>query len=115
MPEAMSKLTADTRAERDRRKQEKEESERRKAEEERLEAERLAAEKASEQADGGSNSKSKGRSKNGGRLGYTGGTAQEAREREAQGLTPEQRLRLDRERRARAAEERIKRMQEEQS
>lgn len=38
-------------------------------------------------------------------------TAQERREEEARGLTPEMRMRLERERRARAAEERMKRMQ----
>ncbi|KAI0019724.1 hypothetical protein F4780DRAFT_793008 [Xylariomycetidae sp. FL0641] len=38
-------------------------------------------------------------------------TAQERREEEARGLTPEMRMRLDRERRARAAEERLRRMQ----
>lgn len=38
-------------------------------------------------------------------------TAEERREEEARGLTPEMRARLERERRARAAEERIRRMQ----
>ncbi|KAI0509585.1 hypothetical protein F5B22DRAFT_616119 [Xylaria bambusicola] len=37
-------------------------------------------------------------------------SAQDRREEEARGLTPEQRLKLDRERRARAAEERLRRM-----
>ncbi len=39
-------------------------------------------------------------------------SAQERREEEARGLTPEQRLKLDRERRARAAEARFGRMQQ---
>ncbi|KAI0431982.1 hypothetical protein F5Y09DRAFT_303153 [Xylaria sp. FL1042] len=39
-------------------------------------------------------------------------SAQERREEEARGLTPEQRMKLDRERRARAAEERLRRMQQ---
>ncbi len=38
-------------------------------------------------------------------------SAQERREEEARGLKPEQRMKLDRERRARAAEERLRRMQ----
>ena len=38
-------------------------------------------------------------------------TAEERREEESRGLTPEMRMRLERERRARAAEERIRRMQ----
>jgi hypothetical protein len=38
-------------------------------------------------------------------------TAEERRQEEARGLTPEMRTRLERERRARAAEERIRRMQ----
>ncbi|TAQ88468.1 Ubiquitinyl hydrolase 1 [Chlorociboria aeruginascens] len=42
-------------------------------------------------------------------LGQVQKTAQEKREEESKGLTPEMRLRLDRERRARAAEERMKR------
>ncbi|RKF59817.1 VMS1-like protein [Golovinomyces cichoracearum] len=43
-------------------------------------------------------------------LGQVAKTPQEKREDEARGLTPEMRLRLDRERRARAAEERMKKM-----
>jgi len=39
-------------------------------------------------------------------------SAQEKREEEARGLTPQQQMRLDRERRARAAEERLRRMQQ---
>jgi hypothetical protein len=44
-------------------------------------------------------------------LGAVQKTAQEKREEETRGLTPEMRARLERERRARAAEERIKRLQ----
>ena len=43
-------------------------------------------------------------------LGLVGKTAQDRREEEARGMTPEMRMRLERERRARAAEERIRRM-----
>jgi hypothetical protein len=45
------------------------------------------------------------------RLGQVQKTAQEKREEEVRGLTPEMRMKLERERRARAAEERIRRMQ----
>lgn len=44
-------------------------------------------------------------------LGQVQKSAQEKREEEARGMTPEMRMRLERERRARAAEERMKRMQ----
>jgi hypothetical protein len=44
-------------------------------------------------------------------LGQVQKSAQEKREEEARGMTPEMRMRLERERRARAAEERLKRMQ----
>ncbi|KAG9241689.1 hypothetical protein BJ878DRAFT_519373 [Calycina marina] len=43
-------------------------------------------------------------------LGQKNKTAQEKREEEARGLTPEMRMKLERERRARAAEDRIKKM-----
>jgi hypothetical protein len=43
-------------------------------------------------------------------LGQVQKTAQEKREEEARGMTPEMRMKLERERRARAAEERIKRL-----
>jgi hypothetical protein len=44
-------------------------------------------------------------------LGQVQKSAQEKREEEARGMTPEMRMRLERERRARAAEERMKKMQ----
>lgn len=43
-------------------------------------------------------------------LGHAAKTAQDKREEETRGMTPEMRMRLDREKRARAAEERIKKM-----
>ncbi|KAI0388955.1 hypothetical protein F5Y17DRAFT_450958 [Xylariaceae sp. FL0594] len=94
---------------------EAEERERReKAEKDRKEAERRAAEEVRLQREGpkiaadGNKSGGKGRSilDSGVRR-----SAQEIREQEARGLTPEQRMKLDRERRARAAEERLRRMQ----
>ena len=43
-------------------------------------------------------------------LGVVAKTAEERREEDARGMTPEMRMRIERERRARAAEERMKRM-----
>jgi hypothetical protein len=98
VPAALSKEEATKRDERDRTENETKEAERRKAEEERLRVQGPKVDKAT---------------KAGGILGANAAkkTAQEKREDEAKGLTPEQKMRLDRERRARAAEERIRRMQ----
>lgn len=97
VPPAMKRAEADKREERERKEIESNEAERKKAEEARLKVE---GPKITEKA-----SRAKGI------LGGLQKTAQEKREEEARGLTPEQKMRLDRERRARAAEERIKRMQ----
>ncbi|KAK1144576.1 hypothetical protein N8T08_005449 [Aspergillus melleus] len=99
VPSAISKTEADSRNERQRNTAEEEESNRRKAEMDRLKKEDAARE-VSQAA------------KKGGRaLGAVEKTAQEKREEEMRGMTPEMRMRLERERRARAAEERIRRMQ----
>lgn len=101
VPAPLKREEAEQRAERERKAQEKEEEQRRKAEEERL---KLEGPKVAEDAK---------RKKKGGQL-LSGGppkTAEERRTEEARGLTPEQRMRLERERRARAAEERIRRLQ----
>ncbi|KAM0323116.1 hypothetical protein ACHAQA_008966 [Verticillium albo-atrum] len=99
VPSAMSKADADKREERDRKEREGKEAERRKAEEERLKAEGPVV-----------------KTKKGTPLGLDNRgpmkSAEERRQEEARGLTPEMRMRLDRERRARAAEERLKRMQQ---
>lgn len=100
VPSAVSKADADIRAERERKAAEEEEINRRKAGLERLRKE--DAERAAQQA----------ASKPGGRtLGAMEKTAAEKRDEETRGMTPEMRMRLERERRARAAEERIRRMQ----
>ncbi|OTB12813.1 hypothetical protein K445DRAFT_320610 [Daldinia sp. EC12] len=99
VPPAMKKEEADKREERERKEDERKEAERRRAEEQRLKSE------GPKVPDG-----SKGR----GKSLLDGGakkSAQEKREEEVRGLTPEQRMKLDRERRARAAEERLRRMQ----
>ncbi|KAI1843675.1 hypothetical protein JX266_010121 [Neoarthrinium moseri] len=100
VPPAMKRDEAERRDERERQESDKKEAERRRAEEARLQREGPQVGAA-----GG-----KPRTK-----GVLGGappkTAQEKREDEARGLTPEQRMKLDRERRARAAEERLRRMQ----
>ncbi|OBR08881.1 ankyrin repeat and zinc finger domain-containing protein [Colletotrichum higginsianum IMI 349063] len=99
VPAPLSKADAEKRDERDRRERESKETERRRAEEERLRAEGPKTDND--------------RKKRAGALAAVASTktAQDKREEEARGLTPEMRMKLDRERRARAAEERLKRMQ----
>lgn len=100
VPAAMSKAEAGKREERDREERESKEAERRQAEEARLKAEGPVA-KTKKSGAAGPGLDNRGPMK----------SAQEKREEEARGLTPEMRMRLDRERRARAAEERLRRMQ----
>jgi hypothetical protein len=102
IPSAISKSEADERDAREKKEEAKKEEERRKAEAARLKEE-------GPKVVDGPLGKSAGR----GRalaLGHVGKTAQEKREEEAKGMTPEMRMRLERERRARAAEERMRRM-----
>ncbi|KAJ5461594.1 uncharacterized protein N7458_003146 [Penicillium daleae] len=99
VPAAISKADADSRAERERREAIEEENNRRKTSLERLKNEDAA--RAAQQT-----------SKAGGRtLGAVEKTAAEKRDEETRGMTPEMRMKLERERRARAAEERFRRMQ----
>jgi hypothetical protein len=99
VPSPVSKADADSRAERERKAAEEEEKERRKADMDRIKQE--DAERAAQRAS----------SKPGGRtLGSVEKTAAEKRDEETRGMTPEMRMRLERERRARAAEERMRRM-----
>jgi hypothetical protein len=99
VPAAISKADADSRAERERREAIEEENNRRKTSLERLKKEDAA--RAAQQT-----------SKAGGRtLGAVEKTAAEKRDEETRGMTPEMRMKLERERRARAAEERFRRMQ----
>ncbi|KAI1766118.1 hypothetical protein GGR53DRAFT_233530 [Hypoxylon sp. FL1150] len=101
VPAALTRDEAEQRDERERKEADRKEAERRKAEEERLKSEGPRV----------PNGNGKGR----GKSLLEGGVAKSAQERrveEARGLTPEQRVRLDRERRARAAEERFRRMQQ---
>ncbi|KAI0384512.1 hypothetical protein F5Y04DRAFT_231030 [Hypomontagnella monticulosa] len=98
VPPAMKRAEAEKRDERERAENERKETERRKAEEQRLRSE---GPKVPDKARGRSVLDAAGAKK----------SAQEKREDEARGLTPEQRMKLDRERRARAAEERMRRMQ----
>ncbi|KAL7917576.1 hypothetical protein ACQKWADRAFT_306466 [Trichoderma austrokoningii] len=100
VPPAMAKSEADRRDEREKQEADQKEADRRKAEEERLRAE------------GPKVSDAKPRNKNASVVAsMIAKTPQERREEEARGLTPEMKMRLERERRARAAEERIKRLQ----
>ncbi|KAH8757575.1 hypothetical protein F5883DRAFT_156759 [Diaporthe sp. PMI_573] len=99
VPPGMKKEEADERGERERKEVERKEAERRRAEEERLKTQ-------GPKVVGGA------KRKGGGVLGGSvEKSAEEKRQEEARGLTPEQRMRLERERRARAAEERLRRMQ----
>jgi len=108
VPAPLKREEAEQRTERERKEKEAKEAERRRAEEERLKRE------GPQVPSGGGSSKSKTA---GSRL-LSGGVAltpQQRREEEARGMTPEMRMRLERERRARAAEERFRRMQAGQS
>lgn len=101
VPSALSKADVDSRAERERKVADEEEANRRKNEMDRLrkeDAERAAKQQESKRAGGRT-------------LGSVEKTAADKREEEMRGMTPEMRMRLERERRARAAEERIRRMQ----
>jgi hypothetical protein len=103
VPPALKRAEAEQREEREKAEAERKEAERRAAEEIRLQREGPKA--------GGDASKGTGK----GRSILDSGvrrSAQEIREQEARGLTLEQRMKLDRERRARAAEERLRRMQQ---
>ncbi|CAI7676086.1 unnamed protein product [Penicillium discolor] len=100
VPSAVSKADADSRAEKERKAAEEEESTRRKASLDRLKREE--AEKAARPR----TTKSGGRT-----VGAVEKSAAERRDEETRGMTPEMKMRLERERRARAAEERFKRMQ----
>ena len=98
VPAPLKREEAEQRAERERKEKETKESERRKAEEERLKTE---GPKVKESAP-----------RRGGVLGGAPLTTAQQRKEETKGMTPEMRMRLERERRARAAEERIRRMQQ---
>ncbi|KOS44448.1 hypothetical protein ACN38_g4630 [Penicillium nordicum] len=100
VPSAVSKADAESRAEKERKAAEEEESTRRQASLDRLKREE--AEKAARPR----TTKSGGRT-----VGAVEKSAAERRDEETRGMTPEMRMRLERERRARAAEERFKRMQ----
>jgi hypothetical protein len=103
VPTALPRAEAEQRDAREKQEDAKREEARRKMETERLKAE------GPKVGDAGPLGKAAGR----GRalvLGQVQKTAQEKREEEAKGMTPEMRMRLERERRARAAEERMRRM-----
>ncbi|CAG8981711.1 hypothetical protein HYALB_00012863 [Hymenoscyphus albidus] len=102
IPSAISKSQAKSREKEAKAEDAKAESERRKTEEERLKSE---GPKVNEGGLGKMAERKRMKV-----LGEVAKTAQQKREEEARGLTPEMRMRLDRERRARAAEERMKKM-----
>jgi hypothetical protein len=100
VPSAVSKTDADKRNEQEQKSAEAEETNRRKADLERLKKE--DAEREAQLA----------ASKPGRTLGAIEKTMAEKRDEETRGMTPEMKMRLERERRARAAEERFRRMQD---
>ncbi|KAJ5512585.1 hypothetical protein N7463_002137 [Penicillium fimorum] len=100
VPSAVSKADAESRAEKERKTAEEQESARRKASLDRLKREEI--EKAAQPR----TTKSGGRT-----VGAVEKSLAERRDEETRGMTPEMRMRLERERRARAAEERFRRVQ----
>lgn len=102
VPPALSRSEAEERGEREKKDAEKKEEERRKIEMQRIK------EKEQEISSQQQQQQRKSGKVLGGVLEKTGA---ERREEESRGMTPEMRMRLERERRARAAEERIRRMQ----
>ncbi|OKL63638.1 hypothetical protein UA08_00264 [Talaromyces atroroseus] len=101
VPSPVSRAEVSQRQEQQKEEAAKEEASRRKAEIERLKAEETASAAALD----------KRKNAGGKKLSSVDKTAAEKREDEMRGMTPEMRMRLERERRARAAEERIRRMQ----
>lgn len=101
VPSPISQAEVSQRQAKEKEEAAKEEASRRKAELERLKAEDAANAAAVE----------KRKNAGGKKLASLDKTATERREDEMRGMTPEMRMRLERERRARAAEERIRRMQ----
>lgn len=103
IPSAITKSEAEARDAREKEEEAKAEEYRRNAERERLRNE------GPKVIDSGPLGKAAGRGRQAA-LGQVQKSAQEKREEEARGMTPEMRMRLERERRARAAEERMKKM-----
>ncbi|KAI1005316.1 hypothetical protein K3495_g2904 [Podosphaera aphanis] len=97
IPKGISRIEAEARNKREKEEEQRMEEQRRKTETDRI--------KLLDEKDGSTQSKG-----NVSVLGRLSKTAQEKREEEARGLTPEMRMRLERERRARAAEERVKKL-----
>lgn len=96
VPPPLSKAEAEKRGALEKAEADKTEIDRRKAEEERLRKEKPVVDQTTK--------------KGGKTLGAVPKTAEERREEDARGMTPEMRMRIERERRARAAEERMKRI-----
>ena len=103
VPAPMSRAEADSRDKEQKAEDAKIEAERRRADLERLKTEGPQV----PENNGLGKAAGRGRQKV---LGEVAKSAQQKREEEARGLTPEMRMRLDRERRARAAEQRMKKM-----
>jgi hypothetical protein len=103
VPPPMSRAEAEERDVREKKEDSRKEEQRRKAETKRLK------EEGPKINESGPLGKAQGKTRMMA-LGQVQKTAQEKREEEARGMSPEMRMRLERERRARAAEERMKKM-----
>jgi len=110
VPEPLSKGEVDQRAERERKEEEEKETARRNADLERIREEEKQKEAEKKKAVNDKREKRMGKGKTIGVGAKKELTAEERRAEEAKGMTPEMRMRLERERRARAAEERMRRM-----
>jgi len=110
VPEPLSKTEVDQRAERERKEEEDKETARRAADLERIREEEKQIEADKKKAVIDRREKKMGKGKTIGVGAKKEMTAEERRAEEAKGMTPEMRMRLERERRARAAEDRMRRM-----
>lgn len=108
VPDGLSRADVDARAERERRDEAAKDASRRAADLERLKEEEK---KRVAEREGAVNERRERKMGKGTMLGEKQITAEERREQEARGMTPEMRMRLERERRARAAERRMQQQQ----
>jgi len=110
VPEPLTKAEVEQRADRERREEDEKEAARRKADLERIQEEEKQKEADRKKGVNDQREKKMGKGKTIGVGAKKEMTAEERRAEEARGMTPEMKMRLERERRARAAEERMRRV-----
>lgn len=110
VPEPLTKGEVDQRNERERKEEEEKETARRSADLERIREEERRKETERKKGVEDKREKKMGKGKTVGVNAKREMTAEERRAEEAKGMTPEMRMRLERERRARAAEERMRKL-----